>query len=112
MKCIHSWGGYACGGNADGLLCYVPRGEETPRVDLSCERFMVYHEHHGGIIILVAWELEHNESKDIVTWLRDNRDQFKQQVGLGIRPVPERGEIIDGALKNYDNLIEKLESQN
>ena len=107
MECTHSWGGYACDRNTAGLLCYVPRGEQEPRVDLSCERFMYYHDHHGGIIVLVAWTL--NGNSDIGAWLKKERDLFQQKVSNEVRPGPEKDEIVAGAMKNYDALIEKVQ---
>jgi len=109
MKCTHTWGGHACDEKNVGLLCYVPRGEQFPRVDFSCEKFMNYHYKHGGIIVLVSWEID--AGVDIGKWLDDQRELFQEKVSAGIRPVLEKEDIIAGAMKNYDELIEKAKLQ-
>lgn len=107
MECTHTWGAQACqGGDEAGLLCYAVLGEKMPRVDFSCEHFADYHGHHSGITVLVFWTIELMEGETIYEWFKRNRGLFEAQVANKVRPIPQKRQIIAGALAKYDKLAE------
>ncbi len=65
---------------------------------------MGYHSHHDGIIVLVPWEVDLKEGQTVHEWLVENRGLFEEQVTKEIRSVPQKREIIAGAMRNYDAL--------
>ncbi len=117
-ECIHTWGpGAGCDNKPIGLLCYAPRGEAIPRVDLSCERFANYHGHHGGIAVLLAWELKGTNYEQVKAELKENRDLFKEQIGRKFDGntlpnfVSQRETIEEGVMKAYDALVRIADSK-
>lgn len=116
MDCIHSWGpGGGCSNNPEGLICYVPRGERIPRVDLSCDRFIAYHYHHGGIAVIIAWKLQGETYEEVSQWLkeRETRDLFKEQVMHSVRQNSSFSDnelefVKEGVMKAYDILCSRI----
>ncbi|MBU0624722.1 hypothetical protein KKF05_00050 [Patescibacteria group bacterium] len=107
-KCTHAWGGHACDCRPVGLLCYAHRdgrGGDTVRVEVSCERFMNYHDHHGGIIVLIAWSMNTTDNAAMKAELVESRDLFERRFAEQCRPDPKKEQAINDAMAAYDRLL-------
>lgn len=118
LKCIHTWGpGPGCDGMPAGLLCYSPRDEAIPRVDLSCDKFLSYHDHHGGIAVLLAWKLNGITYEQIKAELKEKRGRFQQEMQKEFDSntlpafVSQRKTIEEGTMKAYDSLVRLIDAK-
>ncbi len=107
-KCTHSWGGQACDRKPFGVLCYAHRdgeGGNTVCVEVSCGRFMNYHDHHGGIIVLVASELDVGDNAALKAELIEQRARFEEEFSAKCCPSPEKAGVVADAMSKYDELV-------
>lgn len=117
VKCTHNWGTPVCDSNPVGILLYVPRGERIPRIDVSCEAYMNYHWHHGGIAVIDAIQLLGKTPEEYVNELKENREDFLRTFlnntfqGMLEEPKDRIPIIQESMEKGYDSLVEKIEKQ-
>jgi hypothetical protein len=82
--------------------------KDIVHVDIACERFVRYHNHHGGIIPLVLWEAPVGDVEAMRKFMADNRENFRQRFSGEVRPGPKYDEAIAEAMTAYDRLAEHL----
>ena len=114
LKCNHSWGGHVCNEEPDGLLCFVRKdfikGTDVVHVDISCDKFVGYHDHHGGIIPLIFWKTPLESKEAFIAYLDDTRDLFRMAFSANvISGGPKKEAVINEAMTAYDGLRARIE---
>ncbi len=111
-QCTHFLPPYhACDGLAKGIVCYVKRREDFPRLDLSCVTFLRHNEAMGEITVLLAWQLSSRTPEDLKRELAEKRDlfrtKFSQACGYYVpsETAPDRERIEALIFGEYDRLM-------
>ncbi len=89
MKCMHEKSNN-CDGKANGLYCYIKRGEHHPRVEFCCDLYITSNYQSENIVTIVVWnckkQLENIErwkwlrSWRLKMWLKKMKKHFKAEL--------------------------------